>query len=846
MVERTETQETVLFGTLPGSVELQSSDLVPAPPPEIPGYHILSMLGRGGMGHVYLARHDELQRLVAVKIVAAGATATAEMLQRFRAEARAVAAVKHPSVCQIFETGQIGSVPFLAMEYVDGQTLAQSIRNQLPNPREAARSILKIAQALEACHQAGVIHRDLKPANVMLNREGIIKIMDFGLAKRLGEEEHRTRTGEIIGTPSYMAPEQASGVVKQFGPECDVYAIGAILYELLTGRPPFYTPDVMQTIMLVLTTDPIRPRNLQPRVPVDLETICLKCLEKQPRKRYSSSSALADDIQRFLDSKPILARRTPVWERAWKWARRHPALTALIVTGSLAMMAAAAGATFHLNRLQTELNKSERLFNRGLGLGDWLVNDHIPSVARLRGGNAQQMVLVAKALEYLSQLEQDAHGDQQLEEYIAQAYLRIAEVQADPAFTTRERIEQALISYARAFDAMHKLNPSEHPLLIQEQAAMLNRMSRLNSEIEEPDLARQQSDQAVGLLMSLSEQDHNNPKVLLTLLTSQALQAQQDHSDVSPAQTYRTCLDLFHSCENVTAPVVESAQRELLAELALHLAATIDGSRNSTIEDVQRTAIDYNRIAIEQLKWLTRHNPRRGQELAFANGQLARRLEQQEKLEEADQVLRYAIEQQKGLTNEIPESVILRKTLLDLLEQQFRVCEQLGDSSAALAVAKDHQQIADALYLSDPEEFRGSRQRSHQLLASAYRRWPHYDDALKHLARAIELAKASSVESRSPDEQRGLASMLWQQVEILREQDRAASTRSDTLRSLEQSIGILEECLAIHQQLDDAPVIPAESPYWEVLALKHRLEDQLDRWKIENREKADTLKKQTR
>ncbi|MCA9041652.1 MAG: serine/threonine protein kinase, partial [Planctomycetaceae bacterium] len=262
----------------------------PAPLPEIPGFRLISILGQGGMGCVYLTQHLDLERLVAIKVVAAAGAASPALFSRFREESRAVAAVTHPGVCQIYEASETNGLPYLAMEYIEGVTLSESLREQLPSPTQTAKVILAISEAIEACHRAGILHRDLKPSNVMRDRDGNIKVMDFGLAKRLhGGDEHKTQTGEIIGTPSYMAPEQASGVVKQFSPATDVYAIGAILYELLTGRPPFQTPDLMQTIMMVLTEEPVSPRKLQPRVPVDLETICLKCLDKKPQKRYESA-----------------------------------------------------------------------------------------------------------------------------------------------------------------------------------------------------------------------------------------------------------------------------------------------------------------------------------------------------------------------------------------------------------------------------------------------------------------------------------------------------------------------------------------------------------------------------
>ncbi|HLJ93483.1 MAG TPA: protein kinase [Gemmataceae bacterium] len=296
----------------------------------VPGYEILGELGRGGMGVVYKARHLQLKRLAALKMILGGAHASADQLARFRSEAEAAARLQHPNIVQIYEVGEHNGLPYFALEFMDGGSLSQRLRVSPLPPHGAAELVAMLGQAMHTAHEAGVIHRDLKPDNVLLTRWGSCKITDFGLAKQLDDDSAKTKSDVIIGTPSYMAPEQAMGKTREIGPLSDVYALGAILYECLTGRPPFKAATMMETLVQVRTEEPVPPRRLQPKLPRDLETICLKCLEKQPHRRYSSARALADDLKRFLGSEPIRARRVQPWERAAKWMRRRPTAAALI------------------------------------------------------------------------------------------------------------------------------------------------------------------------------------------------------------------------------------------------------------------------------------------------------------------------------------------------------------------------------------------------------------------------------------------------------------------------------------------------------------------------------------
>jgi eukaryotic-like serine/threonine-protein kinase len=297
--------------------------------PAVPGYEISSELGRGGMGVVYKARQLGLNRPCALKMILAGAYSDVCSAIRFLTEAETVAKLRHPNVVQIYSLGNCDGNPFFEMEYVDGGSLAQRLDGAPWLPHPAARLVETLAWAIEEAHRRGIVHRDLKPSNVLLTADGTPKIGDFGLAKSLAGDSGLTQSGDIFGSPSYMAPEQAEGMTKAVSPAADIYSLGAILYELLTGRPPFKAVTVLQTLDQVRSQEPVSPTRLQPSVPRDLETICLKCLHKDPRRRYAGAGALAEDLDRFLSGRPILARSTGAVERGWKWARRRPAVALL-------------------------------------------------------------------------------------------------------------------------------------------------------------------------------------------------------------------------------------------------------------------------------------------------------------------------------------------------------------------------------------------------------------------------------------------------------------------------------------------------------------------------------------
>lgn len=345
-------------------------DHVSLAPFQLTGFEILGELGRGGIGVVYRARQISLNRTVALKMLSGNVWISPDEIARFKTEADALAQLHHPNIVQIYEVGAKDGQPYLALELVDGGSLDDRLAGAPVAPEDAARLVEMLARAVQYAHERHVIHRDLKPANVLMQINAapatlssmIPKITDFGLAKRLDHDTGQTRTGSIMGTPSYMAPEQAAGKLDAIGPATDVYALGAILYEMLTGRPPFRAVTPIETVQQVLHDEPVPPRRLQSGVPLDLETICLKCLAKEPGRRYTSAAALADDLARYLAGQPILARPVSWRERTVKWVKRRPAFAGLIAASLVAVILVVGlvvGAYYNA-RLQTSLRLNER------------------------------------------------------------------------------------------------------------------------------------------------------------------------------------------------------------------------------------------------------------------------------------------------------------------------------------------------------------------------------------------------------------------------------------------------------------------------------------------------------
>jgi serine/threonine protein kinase len=431
------------------------------PAPRIAGYEVLRELGRGGMGVVYLARQAGLDRLVAVKVMRWPHAGIEDVL-RFRTEAAAAARLQHPNIVQIHEVGQQDGQPFLVLEYVGGGCLAQRMAGTPLAPPVAAQLVETLARAVHYAHERGIIHRDLKPSNVLLadgNEDAsggsapwpAVKVTDFGLAKHVAAPDVSaaglTATGAVLGTPSYMAPEQALGRVHEITPATDVYALGAILYETLTGRPPFRAATPLETMQQVLAHEPVPPGRLQPQAAGDLETICLKCLRKEPPGRYATALDMADDLRRHVAGEPIRARRAGPVERLWRWGRRNPKVAALVAALVAVFLSGFAGVFAQWRRAerqQAETAKNYALARKIVSdyfatLGDDPLLDH-PGALLLRRD------LLQTALTHFQDLRDQGDHDPELLVNLARACYCLGQLRfyAGAPKEARQSYEQAV------------------------------------------------------------------------------------------------------------------------------------------------------------------------------------------------------------------------------------------------------------------------------------------------------------------------------------------------------------------------------------------------------------------
>jgi WD40 repeat protein/predicted Ser/Thr protein kinase len=325
-------------------------------------YELLEEIARGGMGVVYKARQVSLNRIVAVKVILAWQFAGEESVQRFRAEAAAAACLQHPHIVAVHEVGQQEGQDYFSMDYIEGQNLSALVRDKPLSAARAARYVRIIAEAIQYAHRQGIVHRDLKPSNVLIDITDQPRVTDFGLAKHITGDSDLTATGQVLGSPNYLPPEQAAGKLDQIGPRSDVYSLGAILYHLLTGRPPFLAETLPEMLAQVVNAEPAAPRLLNPGIPRDMETICLKCLEKDPHRRYQTAQDLADELGRYLRGETILARPVHVAEEFWRWCRRQPALAGLGFAVAALLIIVAIGSTLaavRFNRLRAEADRKE-------------------------------------------------------------------------------------------------------------------------------------------------------------------------------------------------------------------------------------------------------------------------------------------------------------------------------------------------------------------------------------------------------------------------------------------------------------------------------------------------------
>jgi serine/threonine protein kinase len=724
------------------SLECDSAPLPGGPDGKIPGYEILAELGRGGMGVVYKARQTGLKRIVALKMILAGSHAGPEDIARFRIEAEAVARLRHPNIVQIYEIGEANGVPFFSLDFADSGSLKEALNGEPLAPEKAAAMVHILASAVQYAHENGIIHRDLKPANVLLVSGGVVsgewssksgrssalqdisarsaltthptekntpvtpKITDFGLAKPLEDDSGLTKSGIILGTPSYMAPEQAEG--NPAGPAADVYALGAILYEMLAGRPPFRANNRLDTILQVINDDPVPPRRLQPKVPVDLETICLKSLEKDARKRYASAGALAEDLRRFLAHEPIQARPVGVVRRTVKWARRRPAVAALVGVSLLALLILAGVMENSALRLKQERDfaleqrgiadqerdsanrakdeaerqrvRAEANFERARRAVDRMLtrvgDEKLKNVPLLEG---LQRELLEDALEFNKQFLVDRGDDPAVRSEVARAYYRAAAIRA--MLGKHDQAAEALRSAIHLQQQLAVEEPTA-PVVRKELALSYAALGLQLQEMRAFGEAEQCLKEAHGLLETLvgefpTEESYQRELAIVHNRKALLLPGTARWNEIEPE--YRKALDLLEPLAT-RHPQDAMYRRDLswtLENFGMFLAIKNRG------DEAVRTLRD----AIARLELLAHDFPKEmeyRQRLAKAVSNLGAYFGEHGKPHDAEKAFRRTIEIEKGLVRDFPRVPSYRNSLALAYSNLSLVLETSGKTSSSI------------------------------------------------------------------------------------------------------------------------------------------------------------------
>ncbi len=738
--------------------------------PAVPGYELLELVGRGGMGKVYRAKSLTLGRVVALKLLAHEPDEKA--LARFRDEARAVARLQHPNIAQVFETGFVEGSPFYTQEFLEGGSLAQSFAGEPQEPRVAAKLIEAVARGVQHSHENGILHRDLKPANVLLAADGTPKVTDFGLAKYLASPEGTaatasggdglTRTGEILGTPGYMPPEQASGSLSNLGPPTDVYALGAMLYEALTGRPPFRSPDPFQTVYMVLSMEPVSPRVLQPNLPRDLETICLKCLEKSPRKRYSSADELADDLKRFLNSEPILARPVGFFERSAKWARRKPWQAIATALGGFLMLGLVVGFVW-----MAEKNRQVEDANTKLGVTntDLENTNHQLAAAKQATDQANQALKVAK-----DEAEQTLSlALKSLDDYYFQFYEKLREVPRG------EKLRIEVLGQARATLArIHTFRPDNPDI----RAFQIEGYDKLgNAEMAVGDVEGATADyrscrEIAGELEARFPDDPNYRRYRaladLKLATADRLLGNAKAADERLTQARPAVTGLVAAFPN------DPRVWELEFALALE---SLGGALRTGDPDAAETHTKRLTVLARKLAAASPGNTARAVAVVDADARLALLLTERDKLDDAGVEIQRAVEGLATLPDPGPVPVrTLRGTVYGNLGWYHDRRKQPKEAAAAYrksasayaALSADfpnsplyryqeaecrYYQGVDELLLLNPTEGVKLIQQAHGLakeLSEAYPKDPRYSEQHKRIASTLDKLRPSKEPSKKP------------------------------------------------------------------------------------------------
>jgi tetratricopeptide (TPR) repeat protein len=725
------------LGDLP--VEAASDHELPA----LHGYEILGELARGGMGVVYKARQKGLNRVVALKMILSGAHAGPAEVARFRVEAEAVARLQHPHIVQIYEVGEAQGLPFFSLEFIDGGSLDAQLAGAPQPPRAAAELVAILAEAMHHAHEHGIIHRDLKPANVLLSSVGLSseflapdkdtltpsyglrttayglpKISDFGLAKPVTGESGLTRTGAVVGTPSYMAPEQANN--ERVGPAADTYALGAILYEMLTGRPPFRASTAVDTIMQVIAEEPVAPSRLQPKLPVDLETICLKCLEKDSGKRYPTALALAEDLRHFLAGEPIQARPTGMVRRLVKWAKRRPAVAGLIGVSSAAVLVLAGVITASILGLKEQRDfareqrdlataakedadlqrqHAETSFERARAAVDRMltrVGDeklrNVPLMEQL------QRDLLEDALKFNQQFLEERGSDASVRKEASLAYLRAAGIRG-----MLGQQDQAVAAYREAIQLQQQL-ADEAPDDTERAHALIRSFEALGSELAETNQvaeAEQAYRTAFGLLEGLMRRSPDIPEYRRDLASLHNLQGNlfsRTSRWEEVEKSYRQALAIQDAlvAEFPKVPDYRREQAQTLDFLGLRLVAM---QRQDEAEKALQKAVDTMTALVAEFPREAAYR----QDLVQCQFNLATMRAERGRSKEAEESFRKTVQLQSALVADFPRVPSYRQALAKYYYNLGLVCESSNRRQDTLEAYRQSAALGEALVAEFPK-----------------------------------------------------------------------------------------------------------------------------------------------
>src|SRR6056297_215789 len=786
--------------------------------PAVDGYHMVRKLGQGGMGAVFLAEDQQLEREVAVKIVSQTFHKTAAVRQRFEGEIRALAALQHTYIAQLFSAGTYQGLPYFVMEFVNGSTLEELAREPMKPPL-AARVVGQLCEAVEYCHQQGILHRDLKPSNVLLQRRPLAsqtstmdgghiasgqsvatvrdlpaehlkpptvglsvdndqtllpqaspqasprvataysdaspigienfvpKIADFGLAKVINADSSATQTGEILGTPGYMSPEQASGVVKALTPACDVYALGAILYRLLTGRPPFAASEPLQAVMQVLSDEPVRPRALVANVPHELETICLKCLEKNPSRRYSSAVAMFDDLRRYSEGVPIAAKPAGWFERSVKWSKRNPTRTLAYVGTALLTLLSIGGLVWHTNVLSEELAKTRRLADHGSELSKWLIQDHLTDLNTIAGTTSNRHELIQRVQSYLDASVVDMPPDSKYTKQLGYAYMRLAAVSGGDDQNNLGDLKTAEASYRKSlqlYDAALSQGAAKSEILKLKADTLLS-LADVYRELQQPEqnarylaMAGEQlqfigADDWDGLFLQIQwiEQQAERAMAsndfetglqqldeahrLLDTATEEANQEEVENQRIWLASTRSRCLELLgrldealQSYENTVAlaKAASEAQPDNALAKRRHASTLVQHADIVFSSEQVEQSLELYQQALEIIEQMYNQDPASVElavDLALKHSRVCTVQRYLENFAAANEAISKAIQLHEELNQQGKSGQSLQQSLATYLLSKADLCVATNDYATAELYFDRHEALCHALLEANPD-----------------------------------------------------------------------------------------------------------------------------------------------